>query len=509
MLKTVPPELVITIFKYINDYDTIFNCLTVSKKITPCASIVLKNWKKELDKLYHFIKKNMDDGIESIESIEKFTKKYYSHPGQLHHLIVPYPTKRFSQKYYDYLDYYKCSHYYTSPHDMAEVLYDIMESYEPWALDRAWIHKYGWLYSCAAIRDSSPACGFAEDMDTLEDERCPDNHSKNNVDGGTDHCDERWTIKQIYSKLFFRESLYYTTPNDLKMIIYNYSNKIIKQRQFAFLKDASPLKVYDYISNNHLEEIGDKMHQLEKERRKNLNYNVSYITKMLPLDIFAEIAEQADFLTKLSLKQVNKTIRSRIKIKEIPNDFCHLLNDKILKLFPDLQILNARGPSSSITDEGLKHMNLLHTLDASLNTNITNEGIKHLDLYVLQITYNDKITDDGIKNMKNLYYLDITFCNNITDASLIHLNIHTLIVNTTITNNGIRHMKLHTLNVNGNNNITDEGIKHMNLYILHACGCNSKITDKGIKYMNLQELHVDGNLKITDKGLKNINLNTR
>jgi hypothetical protein len=54
--------------------------------------------------------------------------------------------------------------------------------------------------------------------------------------------------------------------------------------------------------------------------------------------------------------------------------------------------------------------------------------------------------------------------------------------NRNITNEGIKHMQLHSLNAAFNTNITDEGIKHMQLQILNAL-YNKNITDEGIKHM--------------------------
>src|SRR3989338_10162255 len=102
-------------------------------------------------------------------------------------------------------------------------------------------------------------------------------------------------------------------------------------------------------------------------------------------------------------------------------------------------------------------------LDVSYNTKITDEGIKHMQLHTVNAFYS-KITDEGIK----------------------HMQLHTLnAIQSKITDKGIKHMQLHTLYAS-DSNITDEGIKHMQLHTLDAR--YSKITDEGIKHMQLHTL---------------------
>src|SRR3989344_1610970 len=84
-------------------------------------------------------------------------------------------------------------------------------------------------------------------------------------------------------------------------------------------------------------------------------------------------------------------------------------------------------------------------LNASENTKITDEGIKHIHLHTLYTSYS-QITDEGIK----------------------HMQLHTLDASSSkITDDGIKHMQLHTLNASLSK-ITDEGIKHMQLHTLDA-----------------------------------------
>src|SRR3989344_5910218 len=119
-------------------------------------------------------------------------------------------------------------------------------------------------------------------------------------------------------------------------------------------------------------------------------------------------------------------------------------------------------------------------LDVSNNNKITDEGIKHMQLHTLYAE-SSKITDEGIK----------------------HMQLHTLYASRNMTDEGIKHMRLHTLTCY-ESKITDEGIKHMQLHTLYAMW--SKITDKGIKHMQLHTL--DASLYMTDEGIKHMQLHT-
>jgi hypothetical protein len=105
----------------------------------------------------------------------------------------------------------------------------------------------------------------------------------------------------------------------------------------------------------------------------------------------------------------------------------------------------------------------------------------------------------------------INDCDLIKFTKLKTLNSHW---NKTITDNGIKHMKLlrelkrtsrlrHTLDLTGNDTITDNGIEHINLLselkrtsrLRHTLKLknNKNITDNGIKHMKLHTLDLTGN----------------
>ena len=120
----------------------------------------------------------------------------------------------------------------------------------------------------------------------------------------------------------------------------------------------------------------------------------------------------------------------------------------------------------------------------------------------------DKIIDDDLLIYLSSYVeidkLDASNNNKITDKGIKHMQLHTLDArHSKITDEGIKHMQLHTLDARYSN-LTDEGIKHMQLHTLHAS--LSKITDKGIKHMQLHTL--DASLYMTDEGIKHMQLHT-
>ena len=112
------------------------------------------------------------------------------------------------------------------------------------------------------------------------------------------------------------------------------------------------------------------------------------------------------------------------------------------------------------------------------------EKLKIYDLLNINQKYKNKLNDNILFNLKYVKYLGASH-------------------NKKITNNGIKHMNLHTLYASGNMGITDDGIKHMNLYILYASN-NTNITDSGIKHMKLHILDASYNKKITEHAAKRV-----
>ncbi len=110
-----------------------------------------------------------------------------------------------------------------------------------------------------------------------------------------------------------------------------------------------------------------------------------------------------------------------------------------------------------------------------------------IDFYNTDKKYLCKLNDNIIKTFIGIKFLNASFPN-VTDSGIKHLKLHTLNAsdNPKITDNGIKHMRLHTLDASHNEKIIDNGIKYMQLHILFAV-TNSNITNNGIKHMQLQK----------------------
>jgi hypothetical protein len=116
-----------------------------------------------------------------------------------------------------------------------------------------------------------------------------------------------------------------------------------------------------------------------------------------------------------------------------------------------------------------------------------------------------------VLHVTDLYNIEYKYKMNLTDNILVNFrNVKLLYAgwNSKITDDGIKHMILHTLHASNNQKITDEGIKHMTLHTLYVY-FNYKITNEGIKHMMLHTLHASDNSNITyqiKNGIRNIKI---
>ena len=193
-------------------------------------------------------------------------------------------------------------------------------------------------------------------------------------------------------------------------------------------------------------------------------------------------------------------------------NFYNRINSLVFDGKTQIKVSLQRNPES-ITDEGIKNLDNIHTLYLTCCDGITDDGLKYIsengNIHTLKLTHCRNITDAGIKYLGNLHTLHISCCYNVTNECIKHLgNLHTLILwgARNVTDEGIKHLgNLHTLDLSSTGEITDDGIKHLgNLHTLKIGWCN-KITDKGIKFLgNLHTLILHYCFNITDEGLKYI-----
>src|SRR3989338_7742821 len=85
-------------------------------------------------------------------------------------------------------------------------------------------------------------------------------------------------------------------------------------------------------------------------------------------------------------------------------------------------------PKKNITDDEVKILHKIHTLDLYNCNNITDESIKMLQtLHTLDLTFCDNITAESVKMLEGLHTLNLSYCENITDESVKYLGgLHTL-----------------------------------------------------------------------------------
>lgn len=136
-----------------------------------------------------------------------------------------------------------------------------------------------------------------------------------------------------------------------------------------------------------------------------------------------------------------------------------------------------------INDNVISFYPTLLLLNASNNPNITDNGIKHLRLHTLNA--------------------NVRFYNNYSvDIDSIHLFNKHKNYNNRISNDTIKNMPLIRLFTSNNISITDYAIKQLPNLILLDASYNEGITDDGIKGLyNLIELRANGNPEITDQGI--------
>jgi len=114
-------------------------------------------------------------------------------------------------------------------------------------------------------------------------------------------------------------------------------------------------------------------------------------------------------------------------------------------------------------------------------TSITDEGLRHLgSVTTLNLSYCRLITDEGLRHLGSVTTLNLSYCSNITDEGLRHLGSVTTLdltgysfSNSKITDEGLRHLgSVTTLNLSYCGLITDEGLRHLgSVTTLDLTGC--------------------------------------
>jgi len=256
----------------------------------------------------------------------------------------------------------------------------------------------------------------------------------------------------------------------------------------------------------------------------------------MPDEIQFNIFKFCDLNTKIKLSQMNKQFFEKLQklifydhkinfnnqirmykihlTKEIKNEID--ITDNDLLIIPNIEILkldshiyfyfDIRLQEKKITDNGIKNLPQLNTLNLYRNTIITNEGIQNLlQLTTLDLSYNNIINDNGIKNLLQLNTLILANNYNITKIKhLINLTNLDLSGYSIIDDIELKNLtKLTILNLENNNSITNEGLKYVpNLIELNLTN-NKIITNEGLKHLhNLQKLNLTNNNTINIECVK-------
>jgi hypothetical protein len=103
----------------------------------------------------------------------------------------------------------------------------------------------------------------------------------------------------------------------------------------------------------------------------------------------------------------------------LDNDEYKILGPKTsIAIFGD----NIFGRRNIITNNGLKYLKSVISIDIRRNINITDEGLKYLEsVKSINISSCDRITDEGLKHLKAATDVELRLCKLVTDKGLQYL----------------------------------------------------------------------------------------
>jgi hypothetical protein len=99
---------------------------------------------------------------------------------------------------------------------------------------------------------------------------------------------------------------------------------------------------------------------------------------------------------------------------------------------------------------------------------ITDNELKYLaGVHTINLSYCKLVTDNGLKYLSGVHTIDLTWCNLVTDNGLKYLSgVHTIILIgcRKIANDGLKYLAgVHTINLAGCDEITDSGLKYISV----------------------------------------------
>ena len=213
----------------------------------------------------------------------------------------------------------------------------------------------------------------------------------------------------------------------------------------------------------------------------------------LDIELWQFICNEMNFKDQNYFLSCDRNLWYQLRIFVLPQKYGGLMNDKIIinddryYYFRKVNfVVNIWTFNWKITDEGLKYLTNVTSINLYCCSKITNEGLKYLtNVTSINLYCCSKITNEGLKYLTNVTSINLRECKKITDEALKYLTNAT------------------TINLEGCEKITDEGLKYLtNATTINLEGCE-KITDEGLKYLtNATTIYLRGCHKITKEGLK-------
>lgn len=224
----------------------------------------------------------------------------------------------------------------------------------------------------------------------------------------------------------------------------------VSDKHLEYLKDVQTFKLSEiYISSTRITDEGLKC--LKNAHTVGLSYcritdeGLKYLENVQTLELYS-----CEEITNKGFQYL-KNIRT-VRLLDFENITHKVFKNEALRNVRTVTI--GKYFSDKITDEWLKYLKHVHTLDISNSPQITDEGVKYLkNVHTLNISGCYKVTDKGIKYLKNVHTLNISGCFQITDKGAEYLK------------------NVNTLNISGYNHVTHEGLKYLknvNTLIAHS-----------------------------------------
>lgn len=193
---------------------------------------------------------------------------------------------------------------------------------------------------------------------------------------------------------------------------------------------------------------------------------------------YLEYLEHIECLDLKNSKFENPDFFKHLKnVREIDLSYCEVTDD-FLKHLVNVRKISLCG-CKRITNNGLKYLNFVHTIDLSECVLISD--LSYLkDVYKINLSCCPLITDNSLKNLIGVTIIDLWGAKKVTDEGLKYLK-------------GAQSVELAYCD------ITDKGLKYLkNVRRISVCCCEG-ITDEGLKHLKgAYRIMINGFIKISE-----------